>query len=282
MPSSSDTLRRWSLALLLGVACARPSLPPSPTLAARAPDVPVVLGPSDDLCGAALLRALLLGYGTDVSIETLRPRLDIDETGANIDALEDTAIAYGLPAEQVMAPPDLALQSLDQYLPAIVVVGAAGRAQAFQLLWDLEADGIMEVLDCSRGRLLLPTSEVWASLYLHEMDVPADQVGEWLRSEAFGALVSRGLIARGVTSADATGVVGAAQRGEKWTEVAQVDAAARAAARMGQDPLWLIQTAQSQGAVAAGLVHADWYIRPTETPGTARIRGAVFLRVAPR
>lgn len=63
--------------------------------------------------------------------------------------------------------------------------------------------------------------------------------------------------------------------------MARLDASARAAARLGQDPAALIQRAALEGPVAAGLIDADWTVRQGPNPEQVVLRGAVFLRVIP-
>lgn len=278
MPRSLLTLR---LPLLLAsLASCAPSTSPAARGPTRSADVPVVLGPSNERCGAALLSALLQGYGKEASVESLMPRLDIDARGASIDAMEDTANALGLPVEQIMVPPELAFQALDQHLPAIVV-RQVGDKQCFDLLWEREPGDQIELLDCEAGRQLRPAAQVERELYLHELEVDAAAATAWLHDDAFVRPLERLLLARGLPAAEATALTQAARQDPGWMPMARLDASVRAAARLGQDPAALIQRAALEGPAAAGLIDADWTVRQSPTPEQVVLRGAVFLRVIP-
>src|SRR5258708_21440631 len=84
--------------------------------------VPEVVQTSAMDCGPATLKCLLEGFGIPASYGRLREACQTDVEGTSIDALEDTAVALGLEAEQVMVPVDHLLIDEARTFPAIVVV----------------------------------------------------------------------------------------------------------------------------------------------------------------
>ena len=254
----------------------RPDLP-KPTL-----DVPVVDGGANYKCGPALLRAALLGYGKDVPLPELIVRLSTDNTGASIDEIEEQANALGLPALQQMIPADLLRCALASFLPAIVVRVSPAGITYFELLWRLETPTQVQVLSCDHGRLSLPVDDIVQGLYQHTMDVPEADIATWLPGAAFTELLATRLVADGVPEVAARAEIARLRTAEGWRGIARLDASARAAARLGVDPLALHERARQQGDAPTGLTDDDWSVLPSAVPDQVRLRGAVILQLGAR
>ena len=97
--------------------------------------VPEVVQSSAMDCGPASLKALLEGFGIHASYGRLREACQTSVDGTSIDALEETAIALGLDASQIMAPADHLVLPESAMLPALVVVRLPNGATHFVVVW---------------------------------------------------------------------------------------------------------------------------------------------------
>jgi hypothetical protein len=142
-------------------------------------------------CGPAALKSLLEGHGIPVSYGRLREACQTGVDGTSIDTVTDIANWLGLPAEQIMLPPDHVLLPSARALPAIVLVRLPNGASHFTLVWRRLA-GLVQVMDPASGRKWVSTSRLLRDLYRHEMPVPAAAWREWASStEALSALGDR-------------------------------------------------------------------------------------------
>ncbi len=73
-------------------------------------------------CGPASLKAILEGFGVNVSYGRLREACQTSVDGTSIDTIEDLLNDLGFEAEQVMLPPDHLLLEEANALPALVLV----------------------------------------------------------------------------------------------------------------------------------------------------------------
>src|SRR5215469_11738565 len=113
--------------------------------------VPEVVQSSAMDCGPASLKALLEGFGVPASYGRLREACQTSVDGTSIDALEETAIALGLDASQIMAPADHVLLPEARMLPALAVVRLPSGATHFVVIWR-RVGSLLEIMDPAVGR----------------------------------------------------------------------------------------------------------------------------------
>jgi ABC-type bacteriocin/lantibiotic exporter with double-glycine peptidase domain len=136
-------------------------------------------------CGPATLACLLGGYGIRASYARLRDACQTDVDGTSVDSLQDVAIMLGLDARQVMLPPAQAVTDRDG-LPAIVITRGPGGLAHFVVAWRRHGP-LLQVMDPAVGRRFVRARRFVEELYVHQMVLPAGEVGTaWAAEPAPG------------------------------------------------------------------------------------------------
>ena len=180
-------------------------------------------------CGPATLKSLLSGFGIKASYGRLREACHTSVDGTSIDTLEDLTNALGLRADQEMMPVEQVLSSKAECLPALVVTRLPSGLTHFVVVWRTVGSWV-QIMDPGRGRRWMKRAALERELYVHESEVDASDVKEWLNSPAFLQPLRfrmEGILGR----VEAKSVLDAALSGG-WTRVAAVDATLRATVRM--------------------------------------------------
>jgi ABC-type bacteriocin/lantibiotic exporter with double-glycine peptidase domain len=189
----------------------------------RALLVPEVVQSSAMDCGPAALGSLLGGFGIPVSYGRLREACQTDVDGTSIDTIEDVAVALGLDAEQVVTPPDHALRSEAELLPAIAVVRLPNGLTHFVVVWSRLGPWV-QIMDPGSGRVWVRRDKLLSQLYIHAMPVPSSSWREWGTSENFLGPVRARLHELGI---EPQTLLGPALADEGADTLASLDAATR-------------------------------------------------------
>lgn len=249
--------------------------------------VPEAIQTSGMDCGPATLKSLLSGFGIKASYGRLREACHTSVDGTSIDTLEDLTNALGLDADQEMLPVEHVLSPAARCLPALVVTRLPSGLTHFVVVWRTLGPWV-QVMDPGRGRRWMKRASLEEMLYVHENEVPAQAVAEWLVSPAFVEPLRQRL--RACAGAAAANLIGVSAT---WETVAALDASLRATVRLiGQGAVrqaeaarvleLLLADAREKGA--HGLVpERMWTVRAGE-PGddgqtTLLVRGGVVLKV---
>jgi ATP-binding cassette subfamily B protein len=112
--------------------------------------VPEVVQTSAMDCGPATLKALLEGFGINVSYGRLREACQTDVDGTSIDTLEQIANQLGLNAQQLMVPLDHLLLPNAQLLPALTVIRLPNGLTHFVIIWR-EHGRFVQIMDPGIG-----------------------------------------------------------------------------------------------------------------------------------
>jgi ATP-binding cassette subfamily B protein len=253
--------------------------------------VPEAIQTSGMDCGPATLKSLLSGFGIKASYGRLREACHTSVDGTSIDTLEDLTNALGLDADQEMMPVEHLLSPAAQCLPALVVTRLPSGLTHFVVVWRTLGPWV-QVMDPGRGRRWMKRASLEEMLYVHENEVPADSVAEWLVSPAFVEPLRQRL--RACAGAAAASLL---EPSAGWQTVAALDAALRAAVhlvgegavRSAEAPRVLkLLFADTREKGAAGLVpERFWTVRQGkpceggEADGepTRLVRGGVVLKV---
>jgi ABC-type bacteriocin/lantibiotic exporter with double-glycine peptidase domain len=241
-------------------------------------------------CGPATLKSLLSGFGIKASYGRLREACHTSVDGTSIDTLEDLTNALGLEADQEMIPVEHVLSSAAQSLPALVVTRLPSGLTHFVVVWRTLGPWV-QVMDPGRGRRWMRRATLERTLYVHESEVAAEDVSDWLVSPAFvdplrqrlQQVLGRGAGKRLLAPAIEAG----------WQKVAALDAALRAtmrlveegAARSEQAPQILdLLFASTSESDPCGLIPEQlWTVRPSPRTGEGEprllVRGGVVLKV---
>jgi hypothetical protein len=239
-------------------------------------------------CGPATLKALLAGFGIQVSYGRLREACQIDLDGTSIDTLEEVAVRLGLDAEQVMVPADHLLLPEARCLPALAVVRQPSGLTHFVVAWQRHGP-LLQVMDPATGRRWMPARRFLDELYLHRMAVPAAGWREWAGSAEFLAALGARLREIGIAPAEAAAVIAEALADPGWRALAALDAAVRMTRSItasggiarGREAARLLRSLLSRATTA--VPEAWWSVRPGP-PGEdgeeqVLFRGAVLVRV---
>jgi ATP-binding cassette subfamily B protein len=241
-------------------------------------------------CGPATLKSLLSGFGIKASYGRLREACHTSVDGTSIDTLEDLTNALGLEADQEMIPVEHVLASAAQCLPALVVTRLPSGLTHFVVVWRTLGPWV-QVMDPGRGRRWMKRATLEQTLYVHESEVTADDVSDWLVSPAFIDPLRQRL--QQVVGRAAAGRMLSAALEVGWQRVAGVDAALRATMRLvDEGAAQTAQTPQVLNLLFASASESDpcglipeqlWTVRPspTTTEGVPRllVRGGVVLKV---
>ncbi len=250
--------------------------------------VPEVVQTSEMDCGPASLKALLEGFGIQVSYGRLREACQTQVDGTSIDTIEDVANQLGLAAEQIMLPADhLALPEADA-LPALVVVLMPNGLTHFVVVWNLVGP-FVQLMDPGRGRRWTTWEQFARDLFLHRFPIAATTWREWASTDGFLAPLRRRMRDLGLAPALVESLVARAGAVEAWHALAALDASVR-----------MMETIVRAGGVARGTPAAEvvtvlferggadvpamfWFVTPSENPGeeeTLTMRGALAIHVA--
>jgi ATP-binding cassette subfamily B protein len=247
--------------------------------------VPEAIQTSGMDCGPATLKSLLSGYGIKVSYGRLREACHTSVDGTSIDTLEELTNMLGLRADQEMMPVEHVLCPRADNLPALVVTRLPSGLTHFVVVWRA-LGGLVQIMDPGRGRRWMKRSSLESEFYVHENEVAASAVSEWLVSEAFtGPLRYRLRQLLGGKAAESA-FAGAVEAG--WQRVAALDAALRATRRLIEEGavgerqagrVFELLLESTTGDNAYALVPREmWTVLPSEDPSQLRVRGGVLLK----
>jgi len=185
---------------------------------------PEVVQTSEMDCGPACLKCLVDGLGGSVGYGRLREACQTDVDGTSVDTIEDVGAHLGLSCEQVLVPADHVLAPGLDHLPCLAVVRLPYGEPHFVVLWRRHG-AMVQVMDPAFGRRWIGRRRVEAELYVHSMELPADEWRAWAASPAFGAPLVRRLRALGVPGAER--LLDDARAEPGWRALATLDAVAR-------------------------------------------------------
>lgn len=235
---------------------------------------PEVIQTSAMDCGPAALKCLLDGFGIHANYGRLREACHTSVDGSSIDTLEELAVQLGLDAAQMLVPVEHLLSPDADALPALVVVRQPSGLTHFVVLWRVLGPWV-QVMDPGRGRRWVHRREILRELYVHEAELPVEDVESWLAEPGFRDPLRQRLRALGTGDVSLDG-----QR--DWQEVARVDAAIRAAERLIEGNAIRRRRARDvvPALIASGEIPASlWTARPHSDSGQSVVRGAVALKV---
>jgi len=152
--------------------------------AARKFFAPEAIQTSSMDCGPATLKSLLSGFGIKTSYGRLREACHTSVDGTSIDTLEDLTNSLGLVADQEMMPVEHVLSREADCLPALVVTSLPSGLTHFVVAWRTLGP-LVQIMDPGRGRRWMKRSALERELYVHESEVSAGDVSQWLTSPAF-------------------------------------------------------------------------------------------------
>jgi ABC-type bacteriocin/lantibiotic exporter with double-glycine peptidase domain len=257
--------------------------------------VPEVVQSSAMDCGPAALGSLLGGFGIPVSYGRLREACQTDVDGTSIDTIEDVAVALGLDAEQVVTPPDHALRSEAELLPAIAVVRLPNGLTHFVVVWSTLGPWV-QIMDPGSGRVWVRREKLLSQLYIHAMPVPSSSWREWGTSDNFLGPLRVRLHELGI---EPQTLLGPALADEGADTLASLDAATRMVSELveagallrGSEAARAIESLanEARGQAGAGSPQDSWSIPLrywSAAPSSADedgepqvlLRGAVFVR----
>ena len=257
---------------------------------ARAFFAPEAIQTSSMDCGPATLKSLLSGFGIKASYGRLREACHTSVDGTSIDTLEDLTNALGLEADQEMMPGEHVLSPQSDCLPALVVTRLPSGLTHFVVVWRIVGAWV-QVMDPGRGRRWMKRDTLERDLYVHESEVLASDVEEWLTSPSFVQplrLRMQQVLGRSV----AHRILDAAVP-EGWKKMAALDAALRATLRMVEQgamaprragDVFQLLLASTEGSAPTTLIPDElWTVRPVgPADGGSEnlvVRGAVVLKV---
>jgi ABC-type multidrug transport system fused ATPase/permease subunit len=175
--------------------------------------VPEVIQTSDSDGGTAALKALLGGFGVELSYSRLRDAFQSDDGYSSIDALADLARRLGVQAEDAIVPPDLLLADAAQRLPAIVEVRVPGGGRQTVVAWRVHGPWV-QVMDPANGRMFQRRQDFLDSLVVTGEPLTDSAFDEWSKSTAFRGWIDSRLAQLGVQC-------------EPWADAAALDASLR-------------------------------------------------------
>jgi ABC-type bacteriocin/lantibiotic exporter with double-glycine peptidase domain len=267
----------------------REPLQDAPT-SARSFLAPEAIQTSSMDCGPATLKSLLSGFGIKASYGRLREACHTSVDGTSIDTLEDLTNALGLEADQEMMPPEHVLSPQADCVPALVVTRLPSGLTHFVVVWRIVGAWV-QVMDPGRGRRWMKRETLERDLYVHESEVSANEVAEWLTSPSFVHPLRfrmQRLLGRSV----ANRILDAALAGG-WKKMAALDAALRATSRMVKQgamasqraaDVFQLLLASTEGSAPNALIPDELWTVQLVAPqdgGSDKlvVRGAVVLKV---
>ncbi len=213
--------------------------------------VPEVVQTSNMDCGPASLKALLGGFGVNVSYGRLREACQTSVDGTSIDTLEDLAVMLGLDAEQVVVPRDHVLRAEGGYLPALAVITLPQGLTHFVIIWRV-VGGFALVMDPASGRRWMRLRALQELLYVHQMPVPAEGWRSWAAEDEFRAPLVARLGALGVDAEASRGLLDRAYADPDWRSIAALDATVRMVEALGR--VGAVRAGPEAGRAVAAIV----------------------------
>ncbi|MGE0549812.1 MAG: ATP-binding cassette domain-containing protein [Kofleriaceae bacterium] len=236
--------------------------------------VPEVVQTSAMDCGPASLKALLEGFGVNVSYGRLREACQTDVDGTSIDTLEVIARSLGLDAHQTMVPVDhLVLPGLEP-VPAVVVARLADGNTHFVVAWRRHGPWL-QIMDPAIGRRWVRCSEFLDNeVHVHEAVISSTTWLEWFTSEDSRAALRCRLASLGVR-AESRELIDRAVAAETWHAIAALDASIRYAQTLVRSG------AIGRGAEARRLVDSLYARALGEAPGETIAVPAIYWVARP-
>jgi Peptidase C39 family len=194
-------------------------------LPAPAVDVPEVRDTGPGRATAAL-RAVLQAYGIAFDAAVLERDCKVDDEGASIDDVEDTAVKYGLDAAQIIVPAEHVLLPEAKMLPALVVADGPDDAQDFIVAWRLDGDRV-EIMSPGEGRSWVARAELQKTLHFHEMTMQADDLRAAMASQPFRDALRARMEGLGIAQGPASALLDQAAADPSFRSFAALDAALR-------------------------------------------------------
>ncbi len=188
--------------------------------------IPEVVQTSAMDCGPASLKALLEGYGINISYGRLREACQTSVDGTSIDTLEDVANQLGLQAEQIMVPVDHLLLSSAQTLPAIIVVRHSNGLTHFVVIWSQHGK-FLQVMDPGSGRRWPTWKNFVNDIYIHTFPVSAQAWRDWAGSDGFLEPLSQRMTALHMQEELMNRLQNHAVQDSGWHSLAALDASVR-------------------------------------------------------
>jgi ATP-binding cassette subfamily B protein len=188
--------------------------------------VPEVVQTSAMDCGPAALKALLEGFGINVSYGRLREACQTDVDGTSIDTLEQIANQLGLQAQQMMVPLDHLFLPDSQLLPALTVIRLPNGFTHFVIIWR-EHGQFVQIMDPGTGRRWMTKKRLLDELYIHVDAFSADVWYNWASSEGFCGLLLQRLAQLDIDKAKREQLLQTALETSSWQPLASLDAATR-------------------------------------------------------
>ncbi|HEX7598728.1 MAG TPA: cysteine peptidase family C39 domain-containing protein, partial [Polyangia bacterium] len=177
----------------------------------------------------AALKSLLEGFGIRAHYGRLREACHTSVDGSSIDTLEELAGSLGLDASEMMMPVEHVLLPEADALPALVVTSLPSGLTHFVVAWRALGPWV-QIMDPGRGRRWMRKADLARDLYVHEMPLPAEGFGAWLREPGFLDPLRRRLRKLGVRDADHR--IAKAADGDDWQPLCNLDACVRATERL--------------------------------------------------
>jgi hypothetical protein len=233
------------------------------------------------------LRALLKARGRWVRESRLNRACAVNEKGgASIDDLERVAIRFGLPATQVILPPEHLVTAEAGCLPAIAILKPFehGGPLRFVLLWRVEG-GRVEVLNVNGRRTWVDAVALLRRLHKHELSFPADRFESSVRDRGFQNGLRGRMRRLGLALSEQEQLLTTAISGEGWRPLAALEGALRQATHVAPpDPLAFVRWASGcafRGLSPEPIPAASYFAKPAPPTddGVAQValRGAVAI-----
>ncbi len=257
--------------------------------------VPEVVQTSAMDCGPASLKAVLEGFGVQISYGRLREACQTSVDGTSIDTIEDLLVDLGFDAEQVMLPPDHVFLEEAEALPAVVLVRRPSGEAHFTVVWRRHGP-LIQVMDPAVGRRWIRRSECIRDLFIHTQQVSASEWVEWAGTDDFLLPLRRRLSDLGIDQDEILRMTTDALEIGGWRPIAVLDAAVRFAATMvrsrafrrGREARALVQKilmAEREAPGAGEKIVPESFWSVLECPGdddSVLLRGAVLVRILGR
>lgn len=248
--------------------------------------VPEVVQTSMMDCGPASLKALLQGYGINISYNRLREACQTDVDGTSIESLEDLAVQLGLDAIQVMLPTDHLLLPAASSLPALAVVRQPSGFTHFIIIWRLHGHWV-QIMDPASGRQWVSRQSLIQRLYIHRHQIAQQDWFAWASGSGFLEPLSARLLSLCADPVWVEETIAYALRNDDWQELASLDAATRMVQSLSEHR-HVIQSEAAAGELINRLQQqadmvplAYWSVEAVpDDPESVMLQGAVIINIA--